>query len=473
LSNATIFISYRREDTSGHAGRLFDRLAAHFGAERIFMDIDTIKPGVDFVTVIDQAVASCSVLLALIGHQWLTVSDRSGKRRLDDPHDFNRLEIESGLKRATTVIPVLVQETAMPRPDELPSSMAELARRNAIELSDARWDYDVQRLITTIEEIVGKPPAAPESGRRRLLGWVLAGAVVVATAVTAALLLIGRSPACGGSAASIATSDIAFLSSRDNNVEIYGMSANGARFARFTDDSVNELRPDWSPNGRQLVFGIENAAGGGNHTICIRNADGSGSRILGGVGANAEAPDWSPDGSKIAFASGSGTHTNIFVIPADGNGGPANLTGNANHNMSPDWSPHGDKIAFSSNPSGPFHIFVMDARGHQVSSLTTGPGSDRAPAWSSKGNKIAFVRKTPGESRIFVMNADGANVHPLTRGKVTDSGPSWGPHDNTIIFARNDGGTEVIYTLNPRTAHPQVRALKPGPGPNFDPAWRP
>ena len=95
MSNATIFISYRRDDTSGHAGRLYDRLSARFGAERIFMDIDTIKPGVDFVTVIDDAVASCAVLIALIGKQWLTITDAAGARRLDNPHDFNRLQIES------------------------------------------------------------------------------------------------------------------------------------------------------------------------------------------------------------------------------------------------------------------------------------------------------------------------------------------------------------------------------------------
>jgi TIR domain len=102
-----VFISYRRQESSGLAGRLYDRLAARFGDDRVFMDVDTIALGVDFAEVISQVVSSCEVLLAVIGPRWLTVTDEDGRRRLDDPDDLVRLEIAAALKRDIRVIPVL------------------------------------------------------------------------------------------------------------------------------------------------------------------------------------------------------------------------------------------------------------------------------------------------------------------------------------------------------------------------------
>jgi hypothetical protein len=150
---ANIFLNYRRDDSAGHAGRLFDRLSAAFPG-RVFMDIDTIDPGVDFAEAIGQAVGSCQVLLVVIGKDWLSATDASGHRRLDDPEDFVALEVAAALERNIRVIPVLVQGAAMPRSQDLPAKLAKLARRNAIELSDARWSYDVQRLIETIQEVL-------------------------------------------------------------------------------------------------------------------------------------------------------------------------------------------------------------------------------------------------------------------------------------------------------------------------------
>lgn len=164
--SANIFVNYRREDSAGHAGRLFDALSGQF-AGRLFMDIDTLQPGVDFVEAIEQAVGSCEVLIVVIGREWLTVEDAAGHRRLDDPADFVRLELESALARNIRVIPVLVQDAPMPRAEELPPSLARLARRNAIELSDARWAYDVHRLSGTLQDILGEKAAtAPEMAAR-------------------------------------------------------------------------------------------------------------------------------------------------------------------------------------------------------------------------------------------------------------------------------------------------------------------
>jgi hypothetical protein len=155
-----IFISYRRQDAPGYAGRLYDSLAAHFGDGTIFMDIGAIQPGQDFGERINDALNSCDVLLAVIGPQWATVTDADGSRRLDDPEDFVGLELRTALlRRDVVVIPVLVGGGRMPARGEVPPALAELRRRQALELSEERWRYDVQRLIGTLE---GPLPAEPE-----------------------------------------------------------------------------------------------------------------------------------------------------------------------------------------------------------------------------------------------------------------------------------------------------------------------
>jgi hypothetical protein len=161
---SSIFINYRRSDTSGYAGRLFDRLADRFGRQRVFMDIEALAPGTDFVAAIDQAVGSCEALIALIGIGWLDAVDAKGRRRLDDPHDYIRLEIATALRRGVPLIPVLVEGARMPSADELPADLAALARRQALELSDTRWDYDVGRLIQAIEVLSRQD--RPSGGQR-------------------------------------------------------------------------------------------------------------------------------------------------------------------------------------------------------------------------------------------------------------------------------------------------------------------
>jgi hypothetical protein len=194
-----VFISYRRRETSGHAGRLYDRLAAHFGSDRVFMDL-RMEPGVDFVQQIDEAVTSCDALLSLIGAQWLDMRDSHGHRRLDDPEDFARLEVEAALARGDVrVIPVLVQDAKMPDAEALPESLAPLARRHAIELSDERWDYDVGRLIDVLDRTLGPGVAPPPpdgkgtstADSRRIRGAAAAHPLRVFAAGVAVTALVG------------------------------------------------------------------------------------------------------------------------------------------------------------------------------------------------------------------------------------------------------------------------------------------
>lgn len=157
-----IFISYRRDDSAGYAGRLFDYLSAHFGAENVFMDIDTIEPGEDFRKVVSRAMGTCDVVLVMIGKQWLNISDAGGRRRLDDPRDLVRMEVGAALSnRRIRVIPVLVRDAPMPGEQELPEGLKELTWRNAFELSDSRFQIDAKRLIGVIERLGVKAAAPP------------------------------------------------------------------------------------------------------------------------------------------------------------------------------------------------------------------------------------------------------------------------------------------------------------------------
>jgi WD40 repeat protein len=155
-----VFISYRRQDASGLAGRLYDRLAALLGDDQVFMDVDAIALGVDFAEVITQAVSSCEVLLAVIGPQWTTVTDQDGQRRLEDPDDIVRLEIAAALERDIRVIPVLVDGAQMPRRQQLPEGLATLARRNALSVRHESFRTDADRLVAEIEPIL-RPGATP------------------------------------------------------------------------------------------------------------------------------------------------------------------------------------------------------------------------------------------------------------------------------------------------------------------------
>src|SRR5882724_4957603 len=149
---AKLFINYRREDTAPYAGRLYDQLITRFGEDQVFIDIDQIEPGEDFVEVIRRKVGACDIAIIAIGPRWLGATDASGKRRLDDPEDFVRMEIVAALQRNIRVIPVLLGGAQMPRKQDLPEALAPLSRRNAIELSETRFHADVKRLIEAIEK---------------------------------------------------------------------------------------------------------------------------------------------------------------------------------------------------------------------------------------------------------------------------------------------------------------------------------
>jgi hypothetical protein len=150
VPGSRIFICYRRLTTSHVAARLYDPLAEQFGEARVFLDVYAVRPGVDFVEEIGRSIASGTVLLVLIGQGWADARDDQGGRRLDDPGDVVRREVEAALERGLRVIPVLVDGASMPRPEDLPPSLAGLARRQAASLRHETFRDDVHRLVESL-----------------------------------------------------------------------------------------------------------------------------------------------------------------------------------------------------------------------------------------------------------------------------------------------------------------------------------
>lgn len=143
----SIFINYRRGETAGEAMALFNQLSAALGKDSVFMDVANIDLGRDFREALNERLASCDLMLAIVGRGWVDGKGASGRRRLDEPNDYVRLEIAAALKRNIPVLPVLVQGVHMPSADELPEDLGDFAFRNAFELSHSRWDSDVREML--------------------------------------------------------------------------------------------------------------------------------------------------------------------------------------------------------------------------------------------------------------------------------------------------------------------------------------
>jgi CARDB/TIR domain len=197
----SIFMSYRRRgEGAGYAHRLADRINEHFGEEQLFKDIEDIDAGIDFVEEIIRTVSSSQALIAVVGPTWLTATDAEGQRRLEDPKDFLRLEIRTAIKQGIRVIPVLVGGATMPSPEDLPVDLKELSRRNAVELSDTRWNYDVEQLLAALERMGLEPLHGRKKEKR---SWkkpvIIAGvSLAVVAAAAASIVVIPRLISSGG-----------------------------------------------------------------------------------------------------------------------------------------------------------------------------------------------------------------------------------------------------------------------------------
>jgi hypothetical protein len=261
---ASIFISYRRMDSMAHTGRIYDRLVQAFGARNVFKDVDDIPPGVDFRKVLDTALTAADIVLVIIGPRWLMATDDQGKRRLLDPDDFVRMEVEAALQRNDVlVIPVLVDNAPMPSAESLPPTLRDLAFRNSVVVrNDPDFNRDISNLIKAVQRGTKAPSRLP-----LLAGIIAAVAVIIAALAllasqggtpsttatpTEAALLVTDEPTAEPSATTAPTDTIA-------PTEEASATATTEPTAELTAEPTPEAAVDLTPtvlypDGRALMF---------------------------------------------------------------------------------------------------------------------------------------------------------------------------------------------------------------------------
>ncbi len=238
-----VFISYRREDSSGYAGRLFDILSGHFGRRNTFMDLDTIQGGDDFTAVIEEKISVSDVLVAVIGVHWLTIADEKGTRRLDNSHDFVRLEIGRALDRGIRVIPVLVGGAVMPHPEDLPDDLRPLCERQAVEVRDAHFHSDAEQLIGIVHKALHGVRFRPSN----LNGKHFVAALVVGIGVAIVLsILLFRHSFSNARARSVFVNQAS--GTPDTRSLAHEQRANGAQPAHASKPTANlaDVTGKWS-----------------------------------------------------------------------------------------------------------------------------------------------------------------------------------------------------------------------------------
>jgi uncharacterized repeat protein (TIGR01451 family) len=239
---------------------------------------------------------------------------------------------------------------------------------------------------------------------------------------------------------------LAFVSYRDGNAEIYLANADGSELVNLTNNQASDSEPAWSPDGSKIVFNSDRSSA---TETWVMNADGSNPAQLTTNGANGAYFVWSPDGTKIAWRDYKDGNYDICVINADGTGFQ-NLTDDANYQSSPQWSPDSERILYEDYISDAnSEVLVINADGTGKTNLSDSPDtSDYAPVWSPDGTKVAFARGYGNSNQgIYVMGADGSNQVNLTN--TDDDGyPSWSPDGTKIAFSRLLNYTQMIYVMN-------------------------
>jgi Tol biopolymer transport system component len=380
-----IFISYRRSDNPDATGRIYDRLVAEFGKAKVFKDIDSIPLGMDFRGHLNEIVGGCAAVLAIIGPSWVDTRSNAGQRRLEDPDDFVRIELEAALARGIPVVPVLVGNATMPGVAQLPASLAELAYRQSIQVRpDPDFPNDATRLVSALQVILDpdaplrKPPSGAKAEPGGPLKWMIAFAA--ATLVAAALAIP-------------ALMHLRETPPPETRVDIVTPA---------TDDPGSFAL---SPDGRQIAYVAE---GDGAQRLWLRSLAKATALPLAGT-EGAAYPFWSPDSRSIGFfASGALRRLDI-------NGGqPQTLAPVTITRGGGTWNAKG-VILFPAIAAGP--ITRVAAGGGATTSLPL-LGKDEVgnarPLFLPDGQHFVFLARTTTEARMYLGSLDGAAVVQLT-----------------------------------------------------------
>jgi Domain of unknown function (DUF5050)/WD40-like Beta Propeller Repeat len=263
-----------------------------------------------------------------------------------------------------------------------------------------------------------------------------------------------------------AASDIAFVSNRDGNFEIYGMKADGSDQVRITNNPASDFYPDWSPDGSKILF---YSSRDGNNEIYSMNADGSSQTRITNDPASDRNGVWSPDGSRIAYESNRDGDFEIYVLNLI-TSTTTQLTNNTATDFVANWSPDGTQLTFTSNRDGDQEIFKMNADGSNQTQLTFNTVNENDSPWSPDGNKIAFWSQRDGNIEIYTMDSDGGNVLRLTNDPGTDDKPSWSPDGSKLVFGSTRVQTGEIYTMDANGTG--ITQLTFNTANEFTPDWR-
>jgi len=514
-----IFISYRRQETAWPAGRLYDVLVEHFPAEQVFKDVDNIEPGEDFVERITAAVESCDVLLALIGPQWLTITDENGQRRLDNSEDYVRLEIETALTRKIRVIPILVDDARMPRVTELPSILGPLVRRNAVEINPA--GFNTERLITAVHKALAEeqarrdaeeqaqreeaedsaddecagPPAAggtvevtepePEealgkgasevseagpdqpagssreprftSRRTKVLGTI----AVVVVAASAGWLLIRSEPEDPGKAPTVAVTP--------------NTSSPPTSTTTAPGPAVPQAAAPLPKNVIVFPEGTKN-----NEDIWTVRADGSGRKLLVGNPGTDTWPVISHDRKTVLYVHIENGGQTLRMVSVDGQDDRvfADVDSICKLTSRPAWSSTG-MIAVVCVEGPRIHsIKLVNTDGTVEGTLVPPVDYVEDPAFSDDGKFVVYW-KQPSTNELeggplYRIGVDGQGERRITDGEPgQDADPAWSPDDDRIAFRRRADRESArdIWIYNVRTG--ESKALVTGPSNDQDPSWSP
>lgn len=506
----SIFISYRRSDTNDFTRLLYGKLIEAFGEDHIFRDKDKIEKGRDFRAAIEEWIVRSDIVVVVIGAGWLNATNANG-RRLDDPADAVRQEVEMALRHDKKIIPLLIDGAPMPQANELPPSLYNLSFKNAeFVRSDANFDADTARLVNAIK---GYFPQSVVTPVRRQFPITLAvggaaGAIVVLAIIVA---LFNQANFLGSS----------LTPTPENQRTQVALDLTRAVFAYLTqtatyqvDSIMTEIKRNEDANATATVDAYTDTPTATptptqtftpTHTPAPTNDFMATMRVTAAVAlATSDAATSAaqltanvPTNTSLPLPTETPAPTELQrpTLPSIWTPPPASATPTPTPPSSAEVTQTQQaeqtriyeaalatlaaqgtsavaigEIAFTSNQRGNYDIYIINTDGSNMRRLTESAADETYPAWSPDGTQIAFVSDEGGNKEIYVMNADGSGSRRLTDNVANDESPAWSPDGTKIAFSSNrDEIIPEIYVMNADGS--DMRRLTYDAAYNLDPAW--